>query len=302
MSTAARDWQLWSTSARIVVTDHRCLDVAAAFVDQELARVETACSRFRQDSELLDLVVEEDGSRLLSPLLAELVRAALDAARDTSGAVDPTLGAAMVGLGYDRDIELVRGADRPVAPVGQVPGWQTLRLVGRRLFGPPGLELDLGATAKAVAADRCAALVQRRLGVGVLISLGGDIATAGPAPIGGWQVTVQDLATDPARQVTLGAGAAVATSSTAKRTWTQGGEPRHHLLAPDTGRPVTGPWRAATVVAPTCLQANVATTAAVVKGRDAVAWLRSSGLPARLVSTDGLVTTLGGWPREQDAA
>jgi thiamine biosynthesis lipoprotein len=302
MPTATRDWELWSTSARLVVTDATLLAVAAAFVDQELARVEVACSRFRADSDLQNLEVEPDGSRLLSPLLAELVRAALEAARDTAGAVDPTVGPALVGLGYDRDIELVRLGDRPLAVVRRVPGWRAVRLEGRRLLAPPGIELDLGATAKAVAADRCAALVERRLGIGVLVSLGGDIATAGPAPRGGWQVAVQDLPTDPDHQVTLGAGAAVATSSTAKRVWTQGGEPRHHLVSPATGRPVDGPWRAATVVAPTCLQANVATTAALVKGADAVPWLRTSRLPARLVARDGSVTTLGGWPHESVAA
>jgi thiamine biosynthesis lipoprotein len=302
MGTASRDWELWSTSARLVVTDAALLEPAAGFVDQELARVEVACSRFRDDSEVQNLEVGPDGSRLLSPLLAELVRAALDAARDTEGALDPTVGSAMVSLGYDRDIELVRLGDRPLAVVRRVPGWRALRLDGRQLFGPPGVVLDLGATAKAVAADRCAALVERRLGTGVLVGLGGDIATAGQPPTGGWQVTVQDLPTDPAHQVTLAAGAAVATSSTAKRTWTQAGERRHHVVVPATGRPADGPWRAVTVVAPTCLQANVATTAALVKGTQAVPWLRGLRLPVRLVANDGSVTTLGGWPGEQAAA
>nr|WP_254900771.1 FAD:protein FMN transferase [Rhodococcus sp. 1168] len=50
---------------------------------------------------------------------------------------------------------------------------------------PVGVILDLGATAKALAADRCAELVASTLGCGVLISLGGDISTSGPAPEGG---------------------------------------------------------------------------------------------------------------------
>ena len=228
---------------------------------------------------------------------------ALEAARDTDGAVDPTLGSVLVSLGYDRDISDVRRHDAgPVSVVRRTAGWRSLRLEGTLLRMPVGTQLDLGATAKAHAADRCASLVADRLGTGVLVSLGGDIATAGPAPEGGWQVTVQDLPDDVPQQVTLAAGAGIATSSSARRTWTQGGEARHHLVDPATRLPARGPWRSITVVASTCLSANVATTAAMVKGDDAVAWLRTTGLPARLVSTDGHLATLGGWPREEAAA
>jgi thiamine biosynthesis lipoprotein len=163
---------------------------------------------------------------------------------------------------------------------------------------PPGLQLDLGATAKAGAADRCARLVASCLETGVLVSLGGDIATAGPGPEDGWQVVVQDLPSDVPQQISLTPGAAIATSSNVRRTWTQDGQPRHHLVDPLTGFPASSPWRSVTVVAPTALKANTATTAALVKGTEALAWLRSTGLPARLVSREGSLVTLGSWPRE----
>ena len=132
----------------------------------------------------------------------------------------------------------------------------------------------------------------------MLVSLGGDIATAGPAPRDGWQVVVQDLPDDVPQQITLAPGAAVATSSNARRTWTQDGRPRHHLVDPRTGFPAASPWRSVTVVATTALRANTATTAAMVKGGEALAWLRSTGLPARLVSQQGALVTTGSWPRE----
>jgi thiamine biosynthesis lipoprotein len=296
-----RDWELWSSSCRLVVADAAALPGATAIVDEELARIEQACSRFRLDSELMTLVRDDDGAAELSPLLAELVRAALLAARETDGAVDPTLGSVLAGLGYDRDIVEVRRADRSQLIVLRHPGWRALVLQGRRLLMPPGTQLDLGATAKAVAADRCARLVHEQLGTGVLVSLGGDIATRGATPPGGWQVRVQDLPDDVPQQITLHEGAAVATSSTARRTWTQDGQPRHHLVDPLTRMPAVGPWRSVTVVAPTCLRANTATTAAMVKGDGALTWLRNTGLPARLVSHEGGLVTLGGWPREAAA-
>jgi thiamine biosynthesis lipoprotein len=296
-----RDWELWSSSCRLVVADAAALPGATAIVDEELAHIEQACSRFRLDSELMTLVRDDDGAAELSPLLAELVRAALLAARETDGAVDPTLGSVLAGLGYDRDIAEVRRVDRSHVTVRRHPGWRALVLQGRRLLMPPGTQLDLGATAKAVAADRCARLVHEQLGTGVLVSLGGDIATRGATPAGGWQVRVQDLPDDVPQQITLHEGAAVATSSTARRTWTQDGQPRHHLVDPLTRMPAVGPWRSVTVVAPTCLRANTATTAAMVKGDGALTWLRNTGLPARLVSHEGGLVTLGGWPREAAA-
>ncbi len=300
--TDTRDWELWSTSCRLVVTDPSALADATVLVDEELRRIEDACSRFRPDSELMTLQPDEDGTAHLGPVLGDLVRVAIDAARDTDGAVDPTIGSTLVGLGYDRDIRLMRTSSTHVTVVRRTPGWRTLKLEGQRLTMPVGTQLDLGATAKAVAADRCARLVHDSLGTGVLVSLGGDIATAGSTPGGGWQVTVQDLPDDVPQQVTLAEGAAIATSSNAKRTWRQGEELRHHLVDPATGRSATGPWRSISAVAPTCLRANVATTAALVRGEDALAWLRRSGLPARLVSTTGSVATLNGWPREAIAA
>jgi thiamine biosynthesis lipoprotein len=296
VSTGRRDWEQWSTSCRLVVTDADALGRAAAIVDDVLADVDLACSRFRPDSELLTLVRDPAGWSTLSPMLAHLLRTALGAAAQTEGAVDPTIGATLVDLGYDRDISEVASSGATVRVVRRPTGWRSLRLDDTRLWMPPGTQLDLGATAKAAAADLCAGAVSEALGVGVLVSLGGDIATAGVGPDGGWQVTVQDLPGDLPQQISLTDGAAVATSSTARRTWLRDGVPMHHLVDPFTARPSSGRWRCVTVVGPTCAAANTAATAALVKGDDAVAWLRHAELPARLVAHDGAVATLNQWP------
>jgi len=293
---AARDWDLWTSPCRIVVADVDRLDAAIAIADVLLAEVEIAASRFRPDSELLNL---RAGWNDLSPMLADLVREALTAAWLSDGAVDPTVGATMAGLGYDRTLAAVRAVGLPrLSVVPSAAGWRSLRLDGSRLFRPADVQLDLGATAKAVAADRTAAAIADALGTGVLVSLGGDIATSGPAPDGGWQVTVQDLPTDAPQQVTLNAGAAVATSSTAKRTWQRDGRTLHHLVDPATGAPTAGPWRAVTVVATDCARANTASTGAIVKGHKAMGWLRGLGFPARLTDQAGRVRTINGFPEE----
>jgi thiamine biosynthesis lipoprotein len=175
-----------------------------------------------------------------------------------------------------------------------VPDYRTVRLRDRELTVPDGVLLDLGATAKALAADRIAASIALRCGVGVLVALGGDIATAGPAPEGSWQVLVQDRPDDPWCTVRLPAGAALATSSTAGRTWGRPGELRHHIVDPVTGRPAAAVWRTVSVAASSCLRANTLSTAAIVRGSGAFELL--AGVPSRLVTRSLDVLRRGGWP------
>jgi thiamine biosynthesis lipoprotein len=288
-------WAVWGTVARVVVTDPGMRAEAAALVEAELAAVDAACSRFRTDAELA--VACRAGGRpvTVSPLLAGLVGAALEAARQTGGDVDPTVGAALCGLGYDRDFAALTGREAaPAVRIFATPDWRAVRLRGSELTVPDGVLLDLGATAKAVAADRAARQVAARLRTGVLVALGGDIATAGAAPDGGWRVLVQDRPGDPHCTVRLPAGAALATSSTASRTWGRPGELLHHILDPRTGRPAPRIWRTVSVAAYSCLRANTLSTAAVVRGHAAPDLLR--GVPARLVTTGLDVLRLGGWP------
>jgi thiamine biosynthesis lipoprotein len=209
----------------------------------------------------------------------------------------------MNAIGYDRDFTQIQ-PDAPAARVTarSVPGWQQLHLDGTRLAMPAGIELDLGATAKAWAADRSATAIAAALDCGVLVSLGGDIAVAGPAPETGWRIRVQDVTGDPADPVD-GPYALIAirdgglaTSSTKARRWRRGGDVLHHILDPRTGLPAESLWRTVSVAAGTCLDANAASTAAIIRGRDAMAWLAGHGLPARLVDARGAVFTVAGWP------
>lgn len=301
--TASVRWSVWSTSAELVVTEPAALARAEQIVREHLEAVDRACSRFRPGAEIRTLEAAHGRRRFISPLLAELLRCALTAAEQTEGSVDPTLGRELVSLGYDRDFRLLEDGDGIArAVLVHPPAWTKIQLDATSAAIPEGVQLDLGATAKAVAADHGAALVAEQLGCGVLVNLGGDLATAGPAPRGGWQVTVQDTADEPGCQIGLPAGAALATSSTLKRTWRRGGRTLHHVVDPQTGRPAADTWRTVTVVARTCLQANTLSTAAIVRAAHAPHWLHQRGCPARLVGADQRVLTLCGWPAESCAA
>jgi len=292
--------RIFTTDVAVVVTEPSLLDVARTEVEAELALVDDAANRFRADSQIRLLTT---GPNRVGPILSALVTAALWAAELTDGDVDPTVGAAMNELGYDRDIDLVRASSGALQVVKGLPspGWRRLRLDGDLLDLPAGVELDLGATAKAVAADRAAHRVAERLGTGVLVALGGDIATAGAGPVGGWQIRVEDRPGDPIDEVALPAGSAIATSSTQRRTWERGNERLHHIVDPRTGRPATPVWRTVTVAAQSCLLANAVTTASVVRGSAAPDWVGELGLPGRFVAADGAVVTTAGWPRREAA-
>ncbi|MFD6306574.1 FAD:protein FMN transferase, partial [Streptomyces sp. NPDC060223] len=297
--TAAADWRALGTSVRLVTTDPALLDSCNLLLARYLAEVDVTCSRFREDSELAALDGTKGRPVKVSPLLAEALAVALRAAEATDGAVDPTVGSAMNALGYDRDFRLLQKNGRPVRlTVRPVPGRRlvTLDRATNTVTVPAGIRLDLGATAKAWAADRAATMLAEAAGCGVLVSLGGDTAVAGEPPHGGWRIRVQDAtgAVDeiPAHgsYATIGIrSGGLATSGTTVRRWRRGSHHLHHILDPP-------PWRTVSVAAATCADANAASTAALVKGAGAERWLTHLGLPARLVANDGTVVTTPGWP------
>ncbi|MBM6399182.1 FAD:protein FMN transferase [Phycicoccus sp. MQZ13P-5] len=289
------------TTVRVVVTDPRTLAEAEALTRDHLVALDRAASRFRPDSEVSRLAAAATSSRagaLASPVLASSLRAALRAARLTDGLVDPTVGRAVAASGYDDDLAVVRSRTAADRPAGEVPGWRSVTIdpVTDRVEVPAGCLLDLGSTAKAHAADEVARHLAGRLPGGFLVDLGGDIALAGTTPDGRWQVGVEDAEGRVVQVVGLRSGQAVATSSTRLRTWVRAdGGTAHHIVDPRTGRTAPATWAQVTVVAASALEANAASTAAVVLGEDAPVWLARHRLPARLDTGRDVVTTPG-WP------
>jgi thiamine biosynthesis lipoprotein len=293
-----------STSNTILATDPRCAAPAARIAQAYLAQLDHAVSRFRPDSEVSLLAARarhDSASTFVSPVLADHLGVALRMARMTAGLVDPTVGWAVVASGYDEDIEAVRARRNPSPDTRRaaVPGWGAVRFASatRRVTVPRGTLLDLGATAKAYAADVLAARLPAELPGGFLVDLGGDIAVSGESPPGGWQVGIED-AEGRIRQVVASTGQAVATSSTRHRRWrSQTGE-RHHIIDPRTGLTAATTWAQVTCSAETAVEANAAATAAIVLGREAPAWLEEQGVAARLDAPDGAVVTTPGWPMD----
>ena len=291
------------TTATVLVTDAGQMDAAVAILRQELDAIDLAASRFRPDSELCALNAAAGRPVAVSDLLFRAIGEAVRAARVTDGLVDPTVGEALVLAGYDRDFDQIDPAGPPIAVLAKpVPGWKAITTdpTRRTVRLPPGVVLDLGATAKALCADLAATRIAGVTGAGVLVSLGGDMAVAGEPPDDGWSVRVTDDHAAPPDQaagpvVALRSGG-LATSSTTVRRWVRGGVPMHHLIDPETGQPAKGCWRTVSVAAGSCLDANIASCAAMLLGPAAPGWMEERALPARLVDTLGSVTHVAGWP------
>ncbi len=299
--TASATFNAIGTQHQLIVTRPETLGDAIVVARTHLADLDHAVSRFRPDSEVTALARQRDrdeASAIVSPVFVASLRAALRVAELTDGLVDPTVGGAVIATGYDDDLTVVRARD--AAPMAQavVPGWRAIGLddAAGRVTVPLGTVLDLGASAKAQAADTIAAVLAARLPGGFLVNLGGDIAVSGETPQGGWQVGVEGTGGE-IRQVVASTGQALATSSTRRRTWTQAGQPRHHIVDPRTGRTAPTAWEQVTCAAGSALEANAASTAAIVLGAEAPAWLAAHGIPARLDPADGgRPITTHGWP------
>ena len=289
----------FGTDVALVVADPDLAGRAEALAGAHLDAVDGACSRFRPDAEIA-LLHDRPGTWVpVGPVLFDALECALQVAETTAGAVVPTVGACMERLGYDRDFAQMASEGAEIVATEPAPDWRLLELDERAQAArlAPGVRLDLGATAKALAADRIAALVAG-LGTGVVVSLGGDVAVAGDAPAGGWSIGIgaESGAAGVDEVVALSSGG-LATSSTALRSWSRGGRRLHHIVDPRTGDSATATWRLVTVVASSCVEANAAATAAVVWGEEAPDRLSARGLAARLVGGDGAVTSTPGWPR-----
>ena len=161
-----------------------------------------------------------------------------------------------------------------VAAVLPLVGWHQVRWQRPFLQMPAAMEIDLGGIGKEYAVDRCAALIRERLSSPCLVNFGGDlVATEAPRRRRRWKVAIEgDTMAESERIIDLKQGA-LATSGDARRFLLKDGVRYSHILDPTTGWPVPDAPRSITIVADTCVEAGMLSTLAMLKGREAEAFL-----------------------------
>jgi FAD:protein FMN transferase len=292
-------FEIWGLSGSLTTEHEHQLDHATERLWYWLDAVDVACNRFRDDSELSQLN-ERHGTRTsISPTLELALEAALRAADVTDDLVDPTVLPALLALGYDRDFDEL--AHDSILEHVALPAMGTsaihLDLEAHTVMLDPPCRLDLGASAKALAADLIADDVADS--GGVVVEIGGDVAVRGEGPDGAWAIAVSDNLTIDGHEprVTLRHGG-IATSSTNSRTWRVGERTVNHIIDPRTGHCARGLYTTASVSASDCVLANAFATAALLWNEDAGYHIAQAGWSARLVRRDGSLDYVGGWPQD----
>ena len=240
---------------------------------EELFRVrDRMFSRFIEQSELNRVNASAGHPVRVSEEFARMLRVGLEAAAESDGLVDPTLGSALLSAGYDVDFALLP-RNGPAPEPGGLGCWRRVCLLGRLLFVPPDVQLDLNGVVKGATVDDARALI----GDSGWVSAGGDVVTGTEGVI---------VALPGGGTVRLARGA-LATSGVDRRRWVRGGREQHHLIDPHTGVPASSPWRSVTACAATCLGADVAAKIGFLRGESGPRWLDERGVAARFVRRDG---------------
>lgn len=278
-------------------------------IEAFFGEVEAELSRFRPDSGLSRLnAAAGQGPQPVSPMLAEVLRMALEARDATGGIFDPTVLPALKAAGYDRSFELLGSGERgiwpqttPSADMFSAPCERASAVVFDRAHRtvelPPGVQIDLGGIAKGWTVDRAAEL----LGAWgpAMVDAGGDIrATEAP---GGelWPVAVEDpFHPEVDLAVVRIENEAIATSSVMKRSWSNDGRPpgrrMHHLIDPRTGEPAFNELVSVTAIGPTTVRAETAAKVALILGRDeGRSYISEAGLDALFVDREGRIEVVG---------
>lgn len=266
-------------SAKLVVRRRRDLHPLHAAVQAQLDRVVAQMSTWEPDSDISRYNRAAPGSaQPLPEEFGDVLRCALDVARRSDGAFDPTLGrlVALWGFGAGAAAQRVPQAEE-TSRARVTAGWRRLHWDAGEatLRQPGGLQLDLSAIAKGYGVDRAAAALREHGVASALVEVGGELFGYGRKPDGQpWLVLVESApdedarAPTPPRVIALD-GLAVATSGDRWHRFEQDGRRYSHTLDPRTGAPVAAAPAAVSVVAGDAMHADAWATALTVLGADA---------------------------------
>ncbi len=253
--------------------------------EEEARRIEQKFSRYRDDN-IVHRINHADGKPIeVDEETADLLDFAATCAALSEGTFDITSGLLRQVWRFD-------GSDRlpdPKAVAALLPriGWSKVSWKRPFFTLPAGMEIDFGGIGKEYAVDRTAHILSKYLGTGILVNYGGDLFAVGPRADGTpWQIGIDDPGASGEKlvaKIPLKQGG-LATSGDARRYLLKDNIRYSHILDPRTGWPVKNTPRSVTVLAPTCLEAGMLATFAMLQGNKAKTFLEGEGVPFWLVA------------------
>ena len=250
-------------------------DNLKADIEAELRKVDASLSMFNPHSTLNRLNAGEDvvADSLFRTVftLAQLVSAATDGAFDIT--VAPLVNA--WGFGFKNGALPDSAA---VDSLRQLIGYQRIGLTpeGRLQREDPRMMMDCGAVAKGFGVDVVASFLRTHAINNFMVEIGGEVIVSGTNPKGeAWHVGVNRPVDDPESMsneldtvLTL-TDCAMATSGNYRNFYTTAdGRRVAHTIDPATGYPVQHSLLSATVLAPTCAEADAFATSFMVMGME----------------------------------
>lgn len=264
------------------------LEATRIFIDD----CEQRFSRFLPESELSKLNRSAGKWFRASEDLLELLEQSMGFYRETNAIFDPSILPDLKRTGYDRSMTEM---PKEVAPRRSAPKPHSrpafseieIDLPEQRVRLPRGMEIDLGGIAKGWIVDKAASMLSSYSGV-CAVCAGGDMRFIGyPMGVLNWSVEVEDPRDVTQTVAVLQVGEeAVATSSTAKRHWLQGGQARHHLIDPRTGEPAESKWLSVTVIAPDIMLAEIYGKVLLIGGEEEAARLKDTHPELTYITVD----------------
>ena len=252
---------------RIDTADMAVAEKAGRIAEAEAKRIEIKFSRYREDSVVAQINRSNGAEIALDPETAQLIDFAAQCYDTSGGRFDITSGILRRIWRFDGSDNLP--TEHQIRCLKKLIGWKKASWRNPRLRLLQGMEIDLGGLGKEYAVDRALGLIRDFTPAPVLVNFGGDLRVSGPRADGTrWRIAIEstDLIGTPAGMLEITNGA-LATSGDARRFLLKDGVRYGHILNPLSGRPVTGAPRSVTVAAPTCIEAGMLATLAMLNGR-----------------------------------
>ncbi len=236
--------------------------------ESKVAELESLWSATDRQSEIYQINHSAGQPADLSEETKEVISFALKMAKQTDGALEPTIYPVLTAWGFTTEENRIPD-EAEIAKLLTRVGYERVEFSDGRIWLQEGMELDLGAVGKGYTGDILTELLKESGISSAILDLGGNIQTIGSKPDGSeWKLGIRNPFGEGSIGVLSVAGdTAVVTSGNYERYFVGGdGKEYGHIIDPDTGYPVDNELASVTIISEEGKLADALSTSMMVKG------------------------------------